>query len=340
MEVSVVIPAFNSEKTIESCIQALLSQDFLRDQYDIIIVDDGSNDKTSQLAEKYPVRLIRQRNSGPATARNAGFKAARGRIVAFTDSDCKPERNWLSALVRHFDRADVGGVGGSYKTGNLNSILARIIGYEILERHSRMPKFVDFLGSFNCAFRKDALEKAGGFDESFREASGEDNDLSYRISDLGYKLVFDPKAVVAHEHPNKLIRYLKIQYRRSMWRVKLYNKHPKRVKGDVYAGSSTLIIQPLLYVSSFLTFVLSAFYHSFLWLSLGLFATLLVTYFPITFKLYKKSRDSASILALPVFFLRGAAWVLGLAAGIVKFPRSRSAKHGPSDSMTMTEIKK
>lgn len=333
MEVSVVVPTYNSEKNIESCIHALLSQDFPKYQYEVIIVDDGSIDRTSQLVGKYPVHLIKQTNSGPATARNAGFKIAKGKIIAFTDSDCRPESNWLSVLVSNFDRIDIGGVGGSYKTGNKNSFLARIIGYEILEKHSRMPKFVDFLGSFNCAYRKDAFEKAGGFDESFSWASGEDNDLSYRISGLGYRLVFDPRAVVVHEHPNKLIKYLRKQYQHSMWRVKLYKKHPQRIKGDVYAGSSTLMILPLLYVFSFLTLVLSAFYHSLLWLPLGLFAVLLASYFPMTFKMYRKSKDLASILALLIFFLRGFAWVLGLVAGVVKFSKSMS-KRGPSNSIT------
>src|SRR5690606_1272973 len=92
------------------------------------------------------------------------------------------------------------------------------------------------LGSYNVAYRKAAFDAAGGFDESFTQASGEDNDLAYRILDTGAKLIHVPAARVAHYHPTDRAAYMRTQARHGFWRVKLYKKHPRRSGGDNYAG--------------------------------------------------------------------------------------------------------
>lgn len=319
MHASVIVPAYNAEKTIRQCLKALLQQDFPKEQYEIIVVDDGSRDRTAEVAMEYPVRVMRQKHTGPAAARNKGAKITKGEILVFIDADCKSKDNCLSTLVGNFNSPDIAGVGGSYETGNKNYALARIIGYEIAIRHKRMPRFVDYLGGFNCAYRKDVFQKADGFDESFIEASGEDNDLSYRIFDMGYRLVFEPKAVVMHNHSSRLIDYLRKQYQHAMWRVKLYRKHPKKIKGDIYVGVMSLIVQSLFYIAFILTLVTSLFWREALLMSIGLLALLFLAYLPITFKMYGESRDPISFLAPLIFFLRGFARILGLIVGIMKF---------------------
>ena len=105
---------------------------------------------------------------------------------------------------------------------------------------------VDFLGSFNVAYRKEAFDAVGGFDEDFTMASGEDNDLAYRLAEHG-ELRFVREAVVAHYHPAQLWPYLKTQMWHGFWRVKLYRKHPRRSgKGDRYAGTGDLAAPGLL----------------------------------------------------------------------------------------------
>lgn len=79
---SVVVPAYNAESTIGSCLEALLNQSLPREQYEIIVVDDGSTDGTAGVVRKYPVRLIQQENLGPAAARNVGAQEATGTIPA------------------------------------------------------------------------------------------------------------------------------------------------------------------------------------------------------------------------------------------------------------------
>ena len=324
MEISVVVPSYNAGQKIGRCVEALLQQDFPRANYEIIVVDDGSTDGTVDSLSRYPINVVRQKHMGPAAARNLGARASKGKIIAFTDADCAPKKNWLSTLLSNFADPSVGGVGGSYETGNRESVLARTIGYEIADKHDNMPSSVDFIGSFNCAYRRDAFEKAGGFDVSFQIASGEDNDLSYRIFSMGYRLLFDRRAVVVHDHPTKVLNYLSKQLKHAMWRVMLYKKHPNRIRGDVYAGLSPRV-QLALYGFLLLGLILSLFFSWVLFASAALLMILFLSNLPIALRIYGKSRDfRCFFLALSIFFLRGFAWMIGVAAGVIRFLAKRS----------------
>ena len=167
--VSLVIPTYNAGQVLKETIEACLGQDYPPDRMEVIIVDDGSTDDTSSLVSGYSVEYIYQENRGPASARNRGWKAAKGEIVCFT------EKGWVKKLVEGYTSPQVGGVGGSYDIRNPGSALARLIHQEILARHRAMPRETQFLGSFNVSFRHRVLQEEGGFDESFHWASGEDN---------------------------------------------------------------------------------------------------------------------------------------------------------------------
>ncbi|MFM1921387.1 MAG: hypothetical protein RLZZ303_3021 [Candidatus Hydrogenedentota bacterium] len=240
--VSVIVPSYNAERTLAECIEALLHQDY--PDLEIIIVDDGSTDRTAEIAHGYEgITYIRQDNAGPAAARNRGAAAAKGEWLAFTDSDCIAEPDWISALmakVRANEGKGVVGVGGTYGIANPESLLARIIHAEIQARHARMKDEVDFLGSFNVAYERMAFEAVGGFDESFSQASAEDNDLAYRLIDADGKLLFSKLAIVNHYHPTRLLPYFKTQMRHGFWRVRLNKKHENRSRGDAYADGIEL----------------------------------------------------------------------------------------------------
>jgi glycosyltransferase involved in cell wall biosynthesis len=242
--VSIIIPAYNAEGTLGDCLDGCLAQGY--PDTEVIVVDDGSTDGTERVARARNVGYIRQENGGPAKARNTGARMAEGDVIAFTDSDCIPEPNWIEALVETFDsEGEAVAVGGTYGIANPESVLARLVHEEIVARHSHFGEEVDFLGSFNVAYKKVAFDAAGGFDESFRIASAEDNDLAYRLADGGGMLCFTRDAVVRHHHPTRLWRYLKTQMRHGFWRMKLYAKHPSRAKGDRYADRREFAGPPL-----------------------------------------------------------------------------------------------
>lgn len=242
MRVSIIVPAYNAVGTIGECLEACLNQ--THQDIEVIVVDDSSTDNTPALINACPVTYVRQNKKGPAAARNLGAHHATGEIIAFTDSDCVPDPSWIEELLKGF-REGVVAVGGTYGIRNDSSFLARLIHEEIVLRHEQFSEEVDFLGSFNVAFRKEAFDAVGGFDESFLRASGEDNDLAYRLQDEGGTLHFASAARVAHYHPTKLLPYLRTQMRHGFWRMKLYAKHPGRGSGDQYAGLGELAGPPL-----------------------------------------------------------------------------------------------
>ena len=190
--VSVVIPAYNSENTIGGCLKSLQEQDYPRENYEIIVVDDGSSDKTKDVISSFhDVKLITQKNAGPASARNLGASHAKGEVLLFTDADCIPDKNWIKEMTASFSNPEVVGAAGTYRTLNDKSTIARYVGHEIAQRHERMKLLenIDFVGTYSAAYRKDVYNAFGGFDTTFRRASGEDPDLSYRMAAAGRKLL-------------------------------------------------------------------------------------------------------------------------------------------------------
>ena len=116
--ISVIVPGYNAEKTVNDCLEALLHQTTPAEDYEIIFVDDGSTDRTTEIVGRYlAVRLLRlPANRGAAAARNAGLQEARGDIILFTDADCAPETNWIEMMRRPFQDATIAGCKGIYRT--------------------------------------------------------------------------------------------------------------------------------------------------------------------------------------------------------------------------------
>ncbi|MHA2028997.1 MAG: glycosyltransferase, partial [Candidatus Kariarchaeaceae archaeon] len=113
--ISIVIPANNAEQTIPTCLDALIHQTISSKSYEIIVVDDGSSDRTCAQVMAYPnVRLFRQQNAGPSAARNLGVHNSKGEIVLFTDADCEPTSDWIEQMIAPFKEEEIVGVKGIY----------------------------------------------------------------------------------------------------------------------------------------------------------------------------------------------------------------------------------
>ncbi len=311
---SVIIPVYNRAGLIGSVIEALLNQQ--TPPLEIIIVDDGSTDNTGDVVRSYPVKYIRQENRGPASARNRGFKESKGEVVAFIDSDCIARPDWLEKVLSGFDSPEVGAVAGSYDIANPESLLSRLIHAEIKWRHSRFGRYIRAFGSYNVAIRRDVFERLGGFDETYRTASGEDNDLSYRILKAGYKIRFVPQALVAHYHTEKLFKYLKEQFRHAFWRMKLYKDHPEMAKGDDYTLRRDIleILFAGLCVAGIPFLVLGYPY-----VELLLFLCLVFLSFPLSIHLMLRNRAPEYILIIPHLTIRSFARLAGMIKGIWNF---------------------
>ncbi|MCK5581649.1 MAG: glycosyltransferase [Candidatus Omnitrophica bacterium] len=247
-QISIIIPAYNAERTISKTLErvfACMPPDGT--QSEVIVVDDGSTDQTAEIVRGFgSVKYVYQENKGPAAARNRGLREGQGDIVFFTDSDCLPQSDWLEKMFPHFQGPQVGVVCGSYGIANPQSVLARGIHQEILFRHrTLMPQYPKVFGSYNFAVRKNVFEEAGGFNETYPHASGEDNDLAYKILNKGHKIYFEKESFVDHHHPERLPKYLKEQFRHGFWRVKMYADHPAMSKGDDYTFWKDMAEVPL-----------------------------------------------------------------------------------------------
>jgi len=313
MKIAVTIGVFNEKKNIGVLIDALLAQSLPADE--IIITDDGSTDQTATIIKDYAakhcqIKYIYQKNAGPAIARNRAWKASSSDMCVFTDGDCLPKINWLEELLKCFVNEQVAAVGGTYYTINSEYLLARFIGLEIDWKYQKVTGEIDAHGSYNLAVRKDVLTEFDGFNENYPVPSGEDWDLTYKISQK-YKILFNKNAIVGHYHPQDLCWYIKNQFRRSYDRMRVYQDFPQKKSGDVYTPrylKYQILTAGLIPVSFPLLapcFAYSAYIPLFLLLILVFFCLIPARYF--------YSRDKKIIpYSIIVQIARTYAWICGI----------------------------
>jgi GT2 family glycosyltransferase len=326
MNVSLVIPGRNAEATLDACLEAVAPLVERGELAEILFVDDGSTDSTREIAAGYPVRVVVPENGagagGPGAARNRGWRAASSEWIWFIDSDCVAEPGALAILAARIDREGIAGAGGSYTNRRPDSWLARAIHAEIIARHRAMPDSVDFLGSFNVLYRRAALERVGGFDETDFNGPGspgaEDAELAYRLHSLGYELLFDARSRVGHYHPTRMRSYLRAQRMHGFWRVQLYLRHPRRSAGDSYSGSLDHLQPPLamLALASLPTLAIPGLR----WLAPLLLGLLALAQLPLTLKLIRQEGSFGLLSFAAMSFLRAFARGIGMTAGVLAAP--------------------
>jgi len=232
---SVIIPAFNAGKTLPDTLLALKQQTVSPDEYEVIVVDDGSTDETVALAHRFGANCISQPNRGPASARNHGVRAARGGIILFTDADCVPDNDWIRQMTLPFRNERTVGVKGAYRT-HQTKLAARFAQAEFEDRYDLLKKVaaIDMVDTYSAAFRREVFIKIGLFDESFPVANNEDTELSYRLCAAGYLMEFNPEALVYHRHPDSFAKYLRLKFKRGYWRMVVYRNYPGKAFKDTY----------------------------------------------------------------------------------------------------------
>lgn len=197
-KVSVIVCSYNGAKTLDRCLASLKEVDY--PNYEVILVDDGSKDNTPEIAAKHSwVVNIRQENKGLSVARNVGGYAATGEIIAYTDSDCMADPDWLYFLVHTLMSGDYAGVGGPNISPPAEDwIQACVSAAPGGPSHVLLTDVVaEHIPGCNMAFHKWAFEKIGGFDPEYRKA-GDDVDFCWRLQQEGQVISFSPAAIVWH----------------------------------------------------------------------------------------------------------------------------------------------
>jgi len=205
--VSIVVPAYNEAKTIESCIRSLLCSDY--EKFEIILVDDGSTDNTLEkmkLFSDHPqVQIISQANGGKASALNHGYELSRGEIIIFADADGIFERDTIKRLIEAFVDEKVACCCGNDAPTGLHFNITKL---QNLQAHVGTGYVRRALAYVNClpivsgnigAFRRSVLDKIGLFKVGF---IGEDLELTWRVHKAGYRVAFEPRALVRAEAPH------------------------------------------------------------------------------------------------------------------------------------------
>ena len=314
---SIIIPAYNAKKTLSACLESLADQSVAKEDYEVIVVDDGSTDGTAKIAKKFDVKYIFQTNQGPAAARNKGADAAAAQIILFTDADCVPDHNWIREMVSPFSDREAIGVKGAYKTRQ-TELAARFAQAEFEDRYDLLKKSstIDMIDTYSAAFRKDVFLNIGGFDQSFPVANNEDTDLSYRLSAKGYKMVFNQEAFVYHTHPNSFLKYLKLKFRRGYWRMVVYRRYPDKAVKDSYTPA-IIKIQTMLMAFSLTLFPLALVYSSLIYPVLLSWGIIIVSAMPFSFKTFKKDRP-VGLISPGVILLRSMVFALGSMLGAIR----------------------
>jgi glycosyltransferase involved in cell wall biosynthesis len=200
-KISIIVPVYNGEATIRTCVEALLGLDYPRDRFEVIIVDNKSIDGTRRIVEGYAVTLLQEAAvQSSYAARNLGIAHASGDILAFTDADCVPERGWLRAIIAVIEPADVGGVAGAIEAFRADSAVERYQAQRAIRAdRAYKHKVLPFAQTANAAYKREVFEKIGLFDPTL--IYGGDLDFSWRMqSGAGLRLVYEALAFVWHRH--------------------------------------------------------------------------------------------------------------------------------------------
>lgn len=223
LAVSIVVPTRNRPADLERCLAALAGQSGL-ESFEILVVDDGTDDPEAVrdvVAGLTGVRLVRQDRAGPAIARNAGVRAARGDLVCFTDDDCRPEPEWASRLVRALG-AGADAAGGRTVSGEPGDPFAAAT--EVIIEHLRWSDGdagrIAFVPSNNLAASRSLLLRLP-FDETYPRAAGEDRDWCARLLREDGPIVVVPEAVVYHLPSTGIVAYWQqhVRYGRGAYRL-------------------------------------------------------------------------------------------------------------------------
>ena len=211
--VSIIIPSYNSEATIEDCLTALQKQTF-NEPYEIILVD-SSHDRTPQIVrEKFgDVKFIHlEEKTDPGTARNIGIEKSRGELLLFIDSDCRAENDWMEKMVRHHRQNSYAAVGGAVLNGNDPDSEVAWAGYlaefrEFIPQHKAGQ--VRHIPACNISYKKEIFSNLSPYNHRYYPQ--EDLELNHRLTRNGRKIFFDPAIRVYHHHRTSFRSFLRHQ---------------------------------------------------------------------------------------------------------------------------------
>ena len=262
---SVIVPAYNEAAVIQSCLKSILASDYRA--FEVIVVDDGSKDNTTALAQSISDRrlhIVRKTNGGKASALNHAIGLARAKIVIAIDADTVFLPNTLTQLMRHFQDTKVGAVSGNTRIANRHKLLTKlqsleyVVGFNLDRRMGDLFDCITVVPGAIGAFRTSVLHEVGGFTY---DTLAEDTDLTLSIKERGYRIVYDATAVAYTEAPSTINELLKQRFRWTFGTMQATWKHRKTILNLRY-GTLGLIGLPYLLFFQILFPILSPLFDA------------------------------------------------------------------------------
>lgn len=215
-KISVILPIRNEESKIGQCLDAIFGQTIL--PYEVIVIDGHSTDNTEKIAKKYPIRFYYEDYHTRSGACQIGIMKSNGDLIAFTDADCIPQKDWLENLEKGFDEGIVGVGGGIKNVGeglwerSINLAMSTFIGSanSVQGRFFKSKRFVKSISGCNSMYHRNDLLDVGGF--NVLSPGAEDAELNRKLLVKG-KLLYNPEALVIHHHSWTLKEYTKKMFR-------------------------------------------------------------------------------------------------------------------------------
>lgn len=300
--VSIVIPAFNEEKYIECVLQSVLSLDYPRDMYEVIVVDNGSTDNTVEIAEKYADKMYVYKGVKVGAVRNFGASKAKGEYIAFLDSDCIPPEAWLMDAFNYMEANSCDVVGG---TCLLRRDPSWVETSWVINQDPKDQVNGSLMGG-SILIRKTVFTAVGGFDESM--SAGEDSALGYKLIAAGYIVHIAKCCAFVHlGYPRDLYDFTKRQF----WHASSYLRSRKKNSIDYIFLLSlffllSILLTPIGYIYSF---------------GCGMFFSLLLFFLPILLTLKRAIRSRFFTYRIDSYlkmYILDFCYLLGRAGGLAK----------------------
>jgi glycosyltransferase involved in cell wall biosynthesis len=249
-KVSFIIPALNAEKTLRLCLEAIFRQTTGSDVFEVILLDNGSTDRTVEIAKEFGVKIIDAPGLTVAALRNLGARRAQGEILAYVDADCVIAPDWLEKALPFFNDPRVGAVGAPTLIPENATWVQRA--WYLQRKGSDKAQEVEWLPTENLLVRKEAFEKINGFDE--RLITCEDVDFCYRLGKF-YKIISAPQIRSVHLGEASSLAHF---FRKERWRGK------GNLKGVFSHGLKLSelpsLLLPIYYLLGTMFFIVAVFY--------------------------------------------------------------------------------
>jgi GT2 family glycosyltransferase len=253
---SIIIPTDGRPRQLAACLQSLACIEYPGDRFEVIIIDDGNQTPLEAVVDsfhdKIDLTLLTQSHSGPAAARNAGAKRARGTFLAFTDDDCIPNADWLEKLADRFAQTPehiIGGLTLNALPNNPYSTASQILIDYLYKYYNPIFNQACFLTSNNLAVPAAQFRALGGFDASFPLAAAEDRDFCDRWRSRGYRMIYAPEVVVYHAHALTLRTFLRQHFRYGRGAFHFHQARTERGQNRIRLEPASFYVNLLRYRS-------------------------------------------------------------------------------------------